>query len=197
MLPLPFPSHWIFDMDGTLTRPVHDFDAIRKRLGLAEGKPILETLAELPPSEAAELHGQLEAIEQDLAERGQAWPEVADVLGKLAARGAQLGILTRNTHSLARITLDAAGLSSFFEPTTILGRKDAEPKPSPAGVQRLLAQWDCKAEDTVVVGDYLFDLQAGRAAGCRTVLVDREGHGQWRDWADEVVPSFHPFVEAL
>ena len=195
MAHLPLPSCWIFDLDGTLTLPVHDFDAIRKTLGLPEGRPILEALAELPPSEAADLHRQLEEIEQGLAERGRPWPEVGEVLGNLASRGARLGILTRNTHSLARVTLAAAGLDLFFETTAILGRTDADPKPSPAGVERLLEHWDCRAEDTVVVGDYLFDLQAGRAAGCRTVLVDREGHGRWRDWADRVVPSFHPFLE--
>ncbi|MCZ7597637.1 MAG: hypothetical protein M5U09_07745 [Gammaproteobacteria bacterium] len=32
---------WVFDMDGTLTHAVHDFDDIRRRLDLPEGLPIL------------------------------------------------------------------------------------------------------------------------------------------------------------
>ena len=31
-------KHWIFDLDGTLTIAVHDFNAIRKELGIPEGK---------------------------------------------------------------------------------------------------------------------------------------------------------------
>ncbi|MEY4949417.1 MAG: hypothetical protein RL698_1628, partial [Pseudomonadota bacterium] len=40
--------HWIFDLDGTLTVAMHDFDAIRTALDLPTGRPILEALAELP-----------------------------------------------------------------------------------------------------------------------------------------------------
>ncbi|MGH9885914.1 MAG: HAD family hydrolase, partial [bacterium] len=45
-------AHWIFDMDGTLTVAVHDFDAIRTELGLPQGKPMLEELALRPAEEA-------------------------------------------------------------------------------------------------------------------------------------------------
>ena len=34
-------THWLFDMDGTLTVPVHDFVALRRRLGAPEGGDIL------------------------------------------------------------------------------------------------------------------------------------------------------------
>ena len=46
-------------MDGTLTLAVHDFDAIRKTLGIAEGKPILEAIDEMPQQQAAEITQQL------------------------------------------------------------------------------------------------------------------------------------------
>ena len=36
----------IFDLDGTLTKPYLDFDAIRLELGIASG-PILEAIAEM------------------------------------------------------------------------------------------------------------------------------------------------------
>ena len=35
-------GHWLFDMDGTLTIAMHDFDAMRAELGLPVGVPILE-----------------------------------------------------------------------------------------------------------------------------------------------------------
>ena len=51
---------FIFDLDGTLTVAVHDFDAIRAELGLPVGRPILEELATLPLAEAAELRERLD-----------------------------------------------------------------------------------------------------------------------------------------
>ena len=44
-------------------------------------------------------------------------------------------------------------------------------------------------EDAVMVGDYLFDLEAGRSAGTATVLVDSDGTRPWHHLADRVVQS--------
>lgn len=178
---------WIFDLDGTLTVPVHDFDAIRRELGLAPGLPILEQLEALPVARAEALHRQLEEIELELARNGRAWPGVADLLGALRNRGARLGILTRNLKSLAEITLNEAGLGGFFAPEDVLGRTDAAPKPSPRGIALLLDRWGASSEDAVMIGDYLFDLQAGRAAGVATVLLDPKGDLPWHHLADRVV----------
>ena len=45
-------KHWIFDLDGTLTIAAHDFNAIRKELGIPEGQPIIKTLESLPAKES-------------------------------------------------------------------------------------------------------------------------------------------------
>ena len=135
-------------MDGTLTVPVHDFDAIRIELGLPPGRPILETLASMPTAQADPLHRRLLEIERELAERGQAGPGVCDVLHELKSRGSVMAILTRNSGELAHITLQAAGLADFFEPELVLGREDAEPKPSPQGIQRILSSWSAEAATT-------------------------------------------------
>ena len=41
-------KYWIFELDGTLTVAVHDFNAIRKELGIPERQPIVEALKSLP-----------------------------------------------------------------------------------------------------------------------------------------------------
>ena len=179
--------HWVFDMDGTLTVAAHDFDAIRAALGLPAGRPILETLSDLPASEAAALHARLEDIEEQIAVRSVAQPSALALLTALRDRGIRLGILTRNKRRLAAISLAAAGLSDFFAPGDVLGRDEADPKPSPAGILALLARWSTTGADAVMVGDYLFDLQAGRAAGTATVLFDVSGAFPWPDHADRCV----------
>ncbi len=186
---------WIFDLDGTLTVAVHDFDAIRAELGLRPGQPILEQLAALPTDVAAPLHRQLGDIERDLADGARAQPGAAALLEALAGRGAKRGILTRNRQDLAWRTLRAAGLDRWFEEGDVLGRDDAPPKPSPAGIVALLERWAVPGSDAVMVGDYLFDLQAGRAAGTATVHFDVEGRFPWAEHCDRQVSRLHALLE--
>ena len=44
--------HWVFDMDGTLTVAVHDFEAIKRALEIPQSDDILHHLAALPAAEA-------------------------------------------------------------------------------------------------------------------------------------------------
>ena len=179
--------HWIFDLDGTLTVAAHDFAAIRRELGITEGRPILEALAALPAAEATPLLVRLDAIELEIAARACAQAGAAPLLAALALRGARLGILTRNSWQNARETLRVCGLDGFFTPACIVGREAAAPKPSADGIHRLLVHWGARAEDAVMVGDYLYDLQAGRAAGTATVHVDASGRFAFSEHADVCV----------
>jgi len=190
-------SHWIFDMDGTLTVAVHDFDAIRAELGLPHGRPILEALEELPRGQAEGLLARLDAIEHALVDLARPGEGAAALLDALARRGARLGVLTRNSVPIAHRTLAACGLDGYFDPECVLGRESAPPKPRPDGVLRLLERWGARPEQSVMVGDYLFDLVAGRAAGTRTVYVDRSGRGEWAEHADLIVPDLDALAALL
>ena len=182
-------THWIFDMDGTLTHAIHDFDAIRKELGLPPGKPILEALAELPTADAAKLSEKLDAMEYDIAEKATAQPGADDLLKRLASKNATVGILTRNGKGIAHATLDACGLRHYFKDDNVVSRDCCAPKPDAAGVNLLLQRWQTPAESAVIVGDYLFDLEAGRNAGVATVHLDVAGEYAWPDMSDICVKS--------
>lgn len=176
--------HWIFDLDGTLTLAVHDFEDIRRTLGLPAGRPILEAVAERPPEEARSLTARLDALEAGLVTATSPAPGAHELLVHLQAQGCRLGILTRNTLDNARATLAHCGLDGFFAGDAILGREEAPPKPSPVGILRLLSGWSAAPASGVMVGDFRFDLEAGRAAGVATVSVDPSGahpHGALAD----------------
>ncbi len=187
-------SGWIFDLDGTLTLAVHDFAAIRAELGLPEGLPILESIAALPQREARERYARLDAIERELVAHARPAAGAEALLDALAARGARRGILTRNSQAIALDTLRAAGLARFFETAHVIGRENARPKPEPDGVQLLLGAWSLAPSEAVVVGDYLFDLRAGRAAGTATIHVDVAGAFRWPEHADRCVRSLAELV---
>ena len=164
--------HWVFDMDGTLTVAVHDFPAIKVALDIPPEDDILTHLAALPADEAAAKHAWLLEHERQLALESQAAPGAVELVRELAARGHRLGILTRNARELAHVTLQAIGLADCFAVADVLGREDAPPKPDPGGLLKLAQAWDVAPPTMVMVGDYRFDLDCGRAAGARTVLVN-------------------------
>lgn len=186
---------WIFDLDGTLTVAAHDFDGIRAALGLRPNEPILEQLAAMSPEASRPLREQLATIELELADAAQAQPGARALVEHLHARGAKLGILTRNRQDLAWRTLRAIGLADRFAEGDVLGRTDAAPKPSPEGILALLDRWGRAGSDAVMVGDYLFDLQAGRAAGTATVHFDVDGTFPWPGEADVQVSRLATLLE--
>ena len=188
--------HWIFDLDGTLTVPAHDFDAMRLELGLPSGVGILEALTALDEATAAPKWARLLAWEREIAAAARVQEDARTLLDVLVARGARLGVLTRNTAPIAWETLRVAGLDAYFERRFVLGREAAAHKPSPEGVLRLLELWSAHPDDSVMVGDYVHDLRAGRAAGVATVLVDRRGRGaDWAPFADRVVDRLDTLLE--
>ncbi|MSM39386.1 MAG: HAD-IA family hydrolase [Geobacter sp.] len=188
---------WVFDLDGTLTVPVHDFAAIRAELGIPAGDDILAHLAEQEQERADWMQQQLARIENSLADKTEAASGATPLIRLLAERGARLGILTRNTRETALSTLDKIGLAGHFHQAAIIGREESLPKPDPEGIQRLAALWGALPEQMVMVGDYLYDLQCGRAAGTATIHVDPAGRFRWPELADLCVRSLVELAERL
>ncbi|WP_298608396.1 HAD family hydrolase [uncultured Thiothrix sp.] len=187
--PLLARKFWIFDMDGTLTLSKHDFSAIRRALGLPPDQTILESLAALPPETAAPLYERLQAIELEIAKRSEAAEGAQKLLSYLRAQGARVGVLTRNSALNTQVTLAAAGLDQHFTAADLISRDCAPPKPHPAGIHRLLAQWQAEPHEAVMVGDFVYDLQAGRAAGTTTLYIDPSAAFPAREHADWCVAS--------
>ncbi|WP_395374078.1 HAD family hydrolase [Marinicella sp. W31] len=190
-------KHWIFDMDGTLTQHMHDFVGMRRQLGLPDDMMMLEAIDTLPEKEAADLHQKLERMELEYAEKAQPMPHIHDFLEILLNNNVRIGILTRNTLAVAQRTLEVCGLSHFFHPQYILDRRICPPKPSPAGILRLLEDWQAQPQDTVMVGDYLFDLEAGRNAGVHTVHIDTRGELTWPQHTDIRIGCFTQLLQCL
>jgi HAD superfamily hydrolase (TIGR01509 family) len=194
-LPLDDCQHWIFDMDGTLTVPVHDFNDIRRQIGIPPDTPILEAISQMSPADAARTRRALHDIEMDLAALAQPQPDALGVLEKLACRGGTLGILTRNDEDIAEATLRACGLHHLFPRHHVVGRETCAPKPLPDGVLHLLALWDAQPASAVMVGDFLYDIEAGRRAGVRTVHFDTAGRFPWPQFTDHGITALGQLLE--
>ncbi len=188
--------HWVFDMDGTLTLAVHDFAAIRRALQIPPEADILQHLAALPAEEASAKHAWLLEHERELAVGARAAPGAVELVRELRARDCRLGILTRNAHELALLTLEAIGLGDCFASADVLGRGEAPPKPDPGGLLQLAARWQVAPRELVMVGDFRFDLECARAAGAYGVLVNLADN-PWPELADHFVEDCAALQRAL
>ncbi|HEY2903891.1 MAG TPA: HAD family hydrolase [Polyangia bacterium] len=186
------PRAVIFDLDGTLTEPLLDFDAMRAEIGLVPGLPILEQLE----AGDADLRARAELVmrrhERQAIEAATLADGCVELLAHLTARAIPAAILTRNVREVVEIFQRKFNLR-FVAAFT---REDGPPKPSPAGALALCAAMGAAPAHTLAVGDYKFDILAGRRAGCRTALVCPTPPADLTDWGspDLVVQSLRELL---
>jgi len=180
--PRPFRLRAVlFDLDGTLTRPgALDFAAIKREVGCPPDSLVLEWIEALPAgARRTEALAALERFELAAAAESEPNEGAERVVRSLRARGLKIGVLTRNglpavRRALARFRdLDAGDLE------VIVTRDDAvAPKPAPDGVLHAAAAMGVPPEEMLVVGDFVLDMEAGRAAGALTAYLTNGGAGE-------------------
>lgn len=188
--------HWIFDMDGTLTLAKHDFAMIKKVLEIPEDEDILTNLDALPTEDRKARLRWLAEYELKIAKETVTAIGALTLLDHLSEQKSEFAILTRNLQDLAFITLEAAGIDHFFTQELIIGRMDAAPKPSPAGILKILQAWNIEPHETVIVGDHEYDLAAGKNAGIATILINEAGN-IYPDLADYYFPNCETLLHYL
>ncbi|MHC5225982.1 HAD family hydrolase [Ignatzschineria sp. LJL83] len=166
--------HWIFDMDGTLTIAVHDFAMIKKVLDIPDDEDILVNLAQLPLEDQNARLRWLAEYELKLAKQSLPAMGAVELLEYLNHQSSELAILTRNLQDLALITLEAIDVHDYFQENVVFGRENAEPKPSPDGIEQILTTWNISPKEAVIVGDHEYDLASGKNAGIQTILVNQD-----------------------
>jgi HAD superfamily hydrolase (TIGR01509 family) len=190
-------KHWVFDLDGTLTVGIHDFVYIRTVLGVPEGDDIIHHLNGLPEPEALVAKGKLSEIEEELVERTEPAVGALGLIRLLHGREVSLGVLTRNTRKNALRSLGRIGLAHYIAADNVLGRDEAPAKPDPEGIFRLAHRWGADPSAMVMVGDFRFDLETGRAAGTATIHVDPSRAFRWPELTDIAVGSLAELESAL
>ncbi|MHC4331092.1 MAG: HAD family hydrolase [Planctomycetota bacterium] len=172
----------IFDLDGTITRPFFDFDAIRVEMGLEpDAGPVWEVMAKMGPDERRRAEQILDFHEERAVTESQLNPGARETLQELRRAGIPVGILTRNRRSNALAVAEKHGL----EFDAVVDREDGPVKPDAFGVLRLCEHFGVAPQDAIVVGDYLFDVLCAKAAGAVAVLLVNDSRAaQFADRAD-------------
>lgn len=179
----------IFDLDGTLADSGLDFAAMRREMGLPAGEPILEGIERLDSQNAARCRDILARHEWAGVERATVTDGAIEFIGELAARDIRRAVLTRNSRELALATIGRLALDIPL----VLGREDAPVKPRPDAVLEICRRWALAPREVAVIGDYRFDIEAGRAAGAWTVAytgLRPTAEVPWAAEADHVLECF-------
>ena len=183
----------IFDLDGTLTEPILDFKQIRSEIGLPDGD-LLAGIKAMNPLQRDRAAAILERHERYAVEHSTLNDGVPETLTTLRKRQISIGLLTRNTREntlhVARrhdLTFDA-----------IVDRYDGPAKPDGAGVLNLCGQFGVVPSETLVVGDFLHDLQSARNAGAIAVLMETHPDAeQFKPYADYSISHMSELVDLV
>ena len=182
----------LFDFDGTLADTsegiVRCTQATLREMGIAASTPArIRSTIGLPLGQCFE-HGTdtpPERIDEACLTYRRLFNEiaipcttlfdgVAETVAALHDEGYRLAICTSRSSASLEKLLEVHGIGAYFSAHTcnddvLQGR--AKPKPAPDLALLLLGRLGARAEESLVVGDTVFDLEMGRRAGCRTCAV--------------------------
>jgi HAD superfamily hydrolase (TIGR01509 family) len=144
-----------------------DFTAIKREIfGSTEGF-ILERIAGLAGGARARAEAILDRHESEAAGRCQPVEGIVPLLSRLDRDGLRLGLVTRNS----RKSVELIQSRFQFPFSTVVTREDAPPKPAPDPILLACRRLGLGAREVLFIGDFEFDMLAGRRAGVRTVLL--------------------------
>lgn len=180
----------LFDLDGTLVDSAPDLAAAADRLRVECGLPSLP-LSHYRAHAGAGARGMLRVAfdmgpehaqfdehkaafftlyEQTLNARTVAFDGVDALVSVLQGHGLAWGVVTNKAQRFA-LPLTAAMPLFVGAATIVCGDTTPHPKPHPEPVLEAARQVGIAPADCIYVGDDLRDIQAGKAAGMRTVAA--------------------------
>jgi HAD superfamily hydrolase (TIGR01509 family) len=185
----------IFDLDGTITEPFFDFDAIRKEMGYSpDAGPILELMEKMTPQQREDAERILQFHEEKAVAKSTLNPGAKETLDALRKKGILIGILTRNKRSNVKAVAAKHGLK--FD--AVVGREEGPVKPDAFGVLQLCKQFGISQKEALVVGDYLYDLLCAKAAGAVSVLLKNHRKAdEFAKHADFVIENITEILQII
>jgi phosphoglycolate phosphatase len=204
---------YILDLDGTLVDSLDDLTASVNVMRAGFALPCLDRQAvrgmvgqgarslverALPGRSAEAVDAGLAIFlahnEAHLFDRTFLYPEAAETLAELSGRGHTLALLSNKNEGLCRKLLTHFGIDGYFS-AVMGGDTMASRKPSPEPVLKLMSVLAHGPRETVMVGDSINDVAAGRDAGVMTVGCTY-GYGELSELDDASV-RINSFSELL
>lgn len=197
----------IFDLDGTLVDSSTDIAnavnyatgpyglaalSVTETIGLI-GEGLTRLIEKILGPGRMHLHTEvmrrfLEHYEAHLADTTRAYPGVPETLGLLP--GFRKAVVSNKRERFSQKLLAELGLLSCFD--LVVGSDSvAGRKPSPLPLQHAMRVLGAGPAHTTIVGDSIYDIEAGKAAGIRTIAVTYGYHDRSRLLgADALIDDF-------
>jgi len=164
----------VFDFDGTLTEPgALDFSVIKMAIGCPDHTPVLEFMAQVTdPVRRADMARELDRFEMAGAAISRPNTGAEMILARIRQLGLPVGILTRNSRASVERALENFDQCTIADIDVLVNREDpVKIKPSGEGVRLAASRLNVDPAHVLMVGDFLFDIQAGRRAGALTAYL--------------------------
>ncbi|HVT90369.1 MAG TPA: HAD-IA family hydrolase [Tepidisphaeraceae bacterium] len=168
------PSALLFDLDGTLTEPLLDFPAIKADIGIGD-QPILEAIAKMDPAGQKRAMDVLHGHEERAADHSTLNIGCSELLDWIVAREIPMALITRNSRRSAEMVLARHGLKI----EVLLTRDEGMFKPDPRPLLVACNKLEVDPYKAWMIGDGQYDIEAGLAAGMKTVWIS---HGKTREF---------------
>lgn len=172
----------LFDFDDTLTAAGKlDYAQIRAEIGCPPGESILDFLAALTdPDHRRKMSAVLDSFEMAAAAGAVPAEGAEELIRWLGEAGLKRGIFTRNSRNAVDRAFENFNTISKDDFDVIITRDDDIPvKPLPDGVLHVASRFNIPPQNMLVVGDYIYDIEAGRAAGAVTVFLRSRRLGEF------------------
>ncbi|MDR1955151.1 MAG: HAD family hydrolase [Candidatus Methanoplasma sp.] len=130
----------------------------------------------------------VDAYEKDHLSSVRLFPDAERCLGRLSGAGCGLGIVSNSYMPQMRDILLRLGVYEKF--ASVVGQdRVVFPKPDPEPVLLCMSEMGASSHDTLMVGDSVNDILAGKGAGLFSVLINRYGEDIRCDECDARIGS--------
>lgn len=207
IMPLRIPRAILFDLDGTLADTAPDLAAAVNRLRVERGlapapydllRPVASAGARGLIGAAFKLMPEDDGYEElriafldnysrFLAVESRLFDGVTDLLDGLSARDIAWGVVTNKAARFTDPLIPLLGLGHAG--CVVSGDTTPHPKPHPAPLFEAARRLQLEPDECWYVGDDLRDIQAGRAAGMRTIAAAWGycGNTEPLSWATDMI----------
>ena len=158
----------IFDLDGTLVSSSLDFRAIKQEIGCPPEADVLTFLEGLPERQQQAAMAVIHRHEQRDAEQSDWIPGARAFVDRCDAQGIPMAIVTRNSQQSTRLKMARNAIPI----ERVVTREQSKPKPDPDALLQIARDFSLPAHSMLMVGDYRYDLEAGRNARMSACLVN-------------------------
>ena len=184
----------IFDLDGTLVESALDFSRIKQQLNCPLDTDVLDFIEQLTSLGAQQAAHQI-IIEHETEDalNAKALPHMHTLLNTLSQLSLPCAIVTRNSKAATATKLSQNNIDIEL----VLTRECYPAKPAPDALLAIAKLWQLPAEQLIYVGDYLYDIQAAKNAGMRSVFINHHTPTDYQSQADVIVNDLQQLQHAI